>query len=431
MLHGIKISESACQGCVNCIKSCPTEAIRVIDGSIQILDGLCINCGECLRACRKNALRVREDDWELIRTLGCGVCIGDPSFFLQFGGQCFPEDLRREVETNTLHLILEEANEAFDLCAYASASVIENMTREQLPLISTYCPSVIRLIQLQFPELIPRLLPVENPLEVAVALRGAPDSQPVTLFSPCPARVSMVNEPIGREKSNIDYVVSVNKVVRHILASGYKASSTTLNSEAEYRSLAWAIRGGESKHIKAFSKRKITSLAVSGIRNTMDILKELELGKLSGIDFVECRMCDTGCIGGVATATSRFLAILNAETNFKWHISSEREERIKKLFESGAWKLAEDVVAKQRLPLSDNLSEAMALLKKMQDVHKQLPHIDCAACGRPSCRAMAEDIARGEGKIADCIFKLRENITTLADKIVSLASTQPHTLKRR
>ncbi len=51
MEHSIKISKEACQGCVNCIRVCPTEAIRVVDGEISIIEELCIDCGECLRSC--------------------------------------------------------------------------------------------------------------------------------------------------------------------------------------------------------------------------------------------------------------------------------------------------------------------------------------------------------------------------------------------
>ena len=69
MSHSVKVFEAACKGCVNCLKSCPTEAIRVVNGSIRILPELCIDCGECLRTCGKKALGLEEDDWELIRIL--------------------------------------------------------------------------------------------------------------------------------------------------------------------------------------------------------------------------------------------------------------------------------------------------------------------------------------------------------------------------
>ncbi|HRX26897.1 MAG TPA: 4Fe-4S binding protein, partial [Aminivibrio sp.] len=65
---GIRVREAQCRGCANCIKSCPTEAIRVIDGLIRIIPDLCIDCGECIRSCRDKAITVNEDEWDLLRS---------------------------------------------------------------------------------------------------------------------------------------------------------------------------------------------------------------------------------------------------------------------------------------------------------------------------------------------------------------------------
>ena len=81
---------------------------------------------------------------------------------------------------------------------------------------------------------------------------------------------------------------------------------------------------------------------------------------------------------------------------------------------------------KQRLPLSSDLGEAMAKLKEMNAIYAELPHIDCGSCGRPSCRAMAEDIVRGKGEMTDCIFKLRDRIHDLSKEISELSGKVPH-----
>ena len=69
----------------------------------------------------------------------------------------------------------------------------------------------------------------------------------------------------------------------------------------------------------------------------------------------------------------------------------------------------------------------MKKLKRMQSVFAELPHIDCGACGRPSCRALAEDVVRGEGEVTDCVFKLRERISGLGREITALSGKLPHT----
>ena len=43
--HSVRLDESLCKGCINCIKRCPTEAIRVRGGKASINNKFCIDCG--------------------------------------------------------------------------------------------------------------------------------------------------------------------------------------------------------------------------------------------------------------------------------------------------------------------------------------------------------------------------------------------------
>ena len=50
--HSVTLDRDLCHGCINCVKRCPTEAIRVRDGKAKILSDRCIDCGECIRIAR-------------------------------------------------------------------------------------------------------------------------------------------------------------------------------------------------------------------------------------------------------------------------------------------------------------------------------------------------------------------------------------------
>ena len=44
-VHSVTLNRELCKGCINCIKRCPTEAIRVRDGKAAIISERCVDCG--------------------------------------------------------------------------------------------------------------------------------------------------------------------------------------------------------------------------------------------------------------------------------------------------------------------------------------------------------------------------------------------------
>ena len=48
--------------------------------------------------------------------------------------------------------------------------------------------------------------------------------------------------------------------------------------------------------------------------------------------------------------------------------------------------------------------------KQLNEIAARLPGLDCGSCGSPSCKALAEDIVRGDAYESDCIFKMKERI---------------------
>ena len=53
--HSVRLDKEKCKGCTNCLKRCPTEAIRVRGGRAHIINERCIDCGECIKVCANHA----------------------------------------------------------------------------------------------------------------------------------------------------------------------------------------------------------------------------------------------------------------------------------------------------------------------------------------------------------------------------------------
>ena len=130
MEHSIKVSKDACQGCVNCIRVCPTEAIRVVDGEIDIIEELCIDCGECLRSCCRSALGIYEDDWNRTKESSRAMIVPDPVFFSQFSHYGRPDDLEEVLSSLDLKTLIDEAEDAFDLSALCSRPAYKQIVKD-------------------------------------------------------------------------------------------------------------------------------------------------------------------------------------------------------------------------------------------------------------------------------------------------------------
>lgn len=63
-----------------CIESCPFDAIKIIDGKVQIIEEDCRGCSKCVKVCPYNAIRMAA---ETKKAFKCDLCGGEPA--------CVPE----------------------------------------------------------------------------------------------------------------------------------------------------------------------------------------------------------------------------------------------------------------------------------------------------------------------------------------------------
>ncbi|MCX7658245.1 MAG: 4Fe-4S binding protein, partial [Oscillospiraceae bacterium] len=65
--NSVQLDKERCDSCINCIKRCPTQAIRVRNGKAVITKEFCIDCGECIRICPHHAKLAVYDSLEVIK----------------------------------------------------------------------------------------------------------------------------------------------------------------------------------------------------------------------------------------------------------------------------------------------------------------------------------------------------------------------------
>jgi Na+-translocating ferredoxin:NAD+ oxidoreductase RNF subunit RnfB len=77
------------------------------------------------------------------------------------------------------------------------------------------------------------------------------------------------------------------------------------------------------------------------------------------------------------------------------------------------------------LRLDADRGVAMRKLADIESLSETLPGIDCGSCGAPTCHALAEDIVNGTAHERDCVFKLRERMSSLFHEMAELQEYMP------
>lgn len=421
-IHGFKIDHAKCRGLLACMRVCPTHAIRVKEGKARVLSELCIDCGSCLRACPSGAISATthslKDEWKFRYK----VVIPSPVLFGQFPAQVSPADIVEGIKALGFDGVWLFAVE-IALVNRAIRDYVKEW-KGRLPLISSSCPVIVRLIQVSYPELVEQLIPIQPPRELAgrelkrkySEKFGISKDEVATIYvTSCQAKTISILEPAEGAKSDLDGSIGISDLYNGIFAhirSSSKGQPKVLLTELirEAGMLRWTM--GEAQRLNLHDYRV---MSLTGLVNNIRVFNDIEMGKLHDVDFLECYSCWGGCTNGNLTADNLYVArsrlqhMINELPDRDPLIEQEVEKRYSR----------EDLFIKAPLkprPIkgyAGDLKERIGKMKEAEVVLAALPGLDCGLCGAPGCKALAKDIATGDAKQTECIFFSKDRIDKL------------------
>lgn len=413
--HALKILRDVCIGCSHCMRVCPTEALRVRNGKAELYDNRCIDCGECFKVCPVNAIIIEQDDFSKIFGYKRRVALVPAVLLGQFPDEVSPND----VYNTLLELGFTDVFEVENSVDILKESINEYVQDIEIPkpVISSFCPAVVRLIQVKFPALVDNIMLLKPPLDLSAIFyklllidQGVAE-QDIGIFyiTPCAAKIAAVKSPVGEEYSEVTGVINMdviyNKVLRTIKQKNSDDSKTSNTSTINPQNILWSLTNGEANEVNG------RCLAIDSLHNVIDFLEKLENEEITDVDFLEIRACDEGCAGGVLNSGNRFLTVERLKNRSK-SLSVDRtdlptsyEHSIEKYKSQIAErKAANPVKPRSMMKLDEDMGRAMKKMERVQRIMCFLPNIDCGSCGAPSCQALAEDIVKGKAAISHCIF---------------------------
>lgn len=415
--HALKIEKEACIGCFHCMNICPTEAIRVREGKAELLEHRCIDCGFCLRVCPVNAIHVEQDDFNKIFEYPVRVALVPAVMIGQFPEDVTTAQIYSEImELGFTHVF--EVEHGVDILNETQNRYIDE-NKHHKPLISSFCPAIVRLIQVKFPALVDNLIHLKAPLDISAMyfrkqlIDQGFDNEEIGIFyvTPCAAKIAAVKSPVGDDQTDITGVINLdflyNKVYTRIKQAKNPSCLIPERKALSPENILWSLTNGESANARG------RCLAVDEIHNVIEFLEKLETEEMKDIDFLELRACDESCAGGVLTTTNRFFIVerlkkrsKTAELEKKSETPGTSDIKNYKNYLTGKLQLKK-VSPRSMLKLDEDMAVALKKLKRVQEIQKCLPDVDCGVCGSPTCKSFAEDIVQGDALINQCVFVQR------------------------
>lgn len=423
-LHSVTLDADACKGCTNCLKRCPTEAIRVRHRQAVITESRCVDCGECIRHCPYRAKKALTDSLDSLNHYTWCVALPAPSLYGQFEERHSIPDIHRALLKIGFHQVAD-VFEGANIAARATRDYLEKTSTANRPVISSSCPAVLRLIMVRFPSLLDNLAPILAPMEITArgirkslaalqqqngqgARPGTRDRIGLFFISPCAGKMTDLHDPVGIDRSEVDGVIAFKDIYLSLRAALDTPTPTgpalPATAQPAMKGLAWGRVDGEGASIGVKNR-----ISVDGIEHVIKILEMAENGSLGAIEFIEAMACPAGCVGGPLAVENPFIArvrLLNREA---------REEcppaRLTGLTDTElTW--THQAQARSGLNLASTMSEALRRECELEQLAETLPGLDCGSCGAPTCRALAEDVVCFKAGLDDCLIKLRDQVKT-------------------
>ena len=428
-----------CRRCYACVRECPAEAIRIVDGQASVIPSRCIGCANCFRVCSQNAKQAFGEvdrTFDLLASGDTVTAIVAPSFPAEFTDidESQLVAMMRELGFAAVHEVAFGA----DLVARAFARLLARDNGGRY--IATPCPAVVSYVRKYHPDLTPFLAPIASPM-VAMArvlhdpsLHG-PDAK-IVFVGPC---IAKKGEAAAADiLFEIDAVLTFDEL-RQMFADrditptdgaddGFDAPHGSLGSLFPLaRGLLQAAELPEDLMTGEI-------IAADGRESFVEAIDDFEHGE-SEVRLLDLLACE-GCIAGVGFSRDEPLYRRRAQI-------SRQAKRRTNGFDQEAWERS--MAAFARLDLSRTFTpqderflvepserDITEILRRMNKTSPE-DELNCGACGYGTCRRHAVAVYQGIAEETMClqfvIEKLSRTVGDLEDSHRSLESTKEALVK--
>ena len=410
----MNFSSTNCKNCYKCVRTCAVKAIEVKEDKAHIITERCVACGHCLVVCPQNARDVKsslESVKKVLQEKQEVVVSLAPSYRAYFEESGKFIAALRKLGFNRI----EETAVGAEVVSKAYETYLEDTDKTEL--ITTCCPSTVRLIERYYSDLIDTLIPIVSPMIAHGRMIKEQSKHAYTVFiGPC---ISKICEALSDEvEGEIDAVITFDEITHWMKEQGinYKALDPQYpNYVGTLRGNQYPVVGGVLNGIRAtLEKKHLEVLRVHGMDNCKQVLNDLREGKLKHV-CIEMNICSESCIAGPGghnqegSVFTRLNAIKKSmrESAYEGEIGNHYNPKVslKRTFKNKQVEIytATEAQIKQ-------VFETMGKYEKSDE-------LNCGACGYETCRDKAIAVLHGMSQIDMCLPYTRSIAERLSNEI--------------
>lgn len=407
MANYLTLKKSNCKNCYKCIRHCPVKSIRFSANQAHIVENECILCGQCFVVCPQDAKEIVNDVEKakvLIQSDDPVYASIAPSFIANYNGIGI-ESLKKAL----LKLGFYDVEETAIGATYVK-NEYEKMVKdgEHNIIISSCCNTVNLLIQKYFPRALKYLANVLSPMQAHCSDIKKRNPKAKTIFiGPCLSK----KEEADRYKGIVDCVLTFEELTNWLNDEGIELEKVEEKVAEHSKTRLFPTTGGILKTMNC-SESEYNYLAIDGVENCINTLKDIEYGNVSKC-FIEMSACVGGCIAGPIIEKKHC-------SHLKDYVLVNNYAGIKD-FE--VTQLDSKYYIKNFAPIDlhkDMPSEYdIAQILKQMGKTKKSDELNCGSCGYNTCREKAIAIYQGKAQISMCLPYLKEKAESFSDSIVS------------
>ena len=406
MPNCLTFKKSNCKNCYKCIRHCPVKAIRFSGNQAHIIGNECILCGQCFVVCPQNAKEITSE-LEKVKVLlqtGEPVVVSlAPSFIANYHGVGI-HAMREALKKLGFYDVEETA-----IGATIVKKEYERMLREDERdiIISSCCHSINLLIQKHFPKALEYLADIVSPMQAHwMDIKKRIPGAKTVFIGPCVAKKDEAEHYDGI----VDAVLTYEELTEWLKQEKI-VLQTEMDSDENSRARFFPTTGGILKTMEP-EISGYTYLALDGVENCMNALRDIEAGKIHKC-FIEMSACVGSCFSGPvmekyhSSHVHDYLAISAYAGKKDFDVEQPKDVVLKKHFEY--------IEQRAQMPTE---AEIMQILRQMGK-YKPSQELNCGTCGYNTCRDKAIAIYQGKAEPSMCLPFLKDKAESFSDAIVN------------